>query len=159
MLLILVGFILLIAIAPCALADAGGADGSSVTLTKPLQFADGAVEGALNARDVAALMFRPIWMGGNDTKGVELTSPEDGSKRTVRTCGDYLGLKERDWFASTTYDTTMEGFFIGMCGLLEIIAGACPAKRSLIVFRDGGDHPQIVRVLHQRMGPAGHLQP
>jgi len=29
----------------------------------------------------------------------------------------------------------------------------------LIVFRDGGDHVQIVRVLHQRMDPARHLEP
>jgi toxin ParE1/3/4 len=29
----------------------------------------------------------------------------------------------------------------------------------LILFRDGGDHVQIVRVLHQRMDPARHLQP
>lgn len=29
--------------------------------------------------------------------------------------------------------------------------------RHLIVFRDGGDHLQIVRVLHQRMDPARHL--
>jgi toxin ParE1/3/4 len=31
--------------------------------------------------------------------------------------------------------------------------------RQLIVFRDGGDPVQIVRVLHQRMDPARHLQP
>ena len=31
--------------------------------------------------------------------------------------------------------------------------------KHLIVFRDGGDHLQIVRVLHQRMDPARHLQP
>ena len=30
--------------------------------------------------------------------------------------------------------------------------------QHLIVFRDGGDHLQIVRVLHQRMDPAGHLE-
>jgi toxin ParE1/3/4 len=29
--------------------------------------------------------------------------------------------------------------------------------RHLIVFRDGGDHLQFVRVLHQRMDPARHL--
>ena len=132
MVLIFVGFFLLMASVPYAVANADGADGSSVTLTKPLQFADGAIEGALSARDAADLMSRPVWMGGNDTEGVELTSPEDGSKRTVRACGDYRGLKASSWFASTTYDTTMEGFFIGMCGVLEIIAGACPAKRSYV---------------------------
>lgn len=30
--------------------------------------------------------------------------------------------------------------------------------QHLIVFRDGNDHLQIVRVLHQRMDPARHLQ-
>ena len=31
--------------------------------------------------------------------------------------------------------------------------------QHLIVFRGGGDHLQIVRVLHQRMNPAVHFQP
>jgi toxin ParE1/3/4 len=31
--------------------------------------------------------------------------------------------------------------------------------QHLIVFRDGGDHLQIVRVLHRRMDPARHLEP
>lgn len=132
MFLVLFGFVSLVTVVPYALADAGGAEGLSVTLTKPLEFADGAVEGALDARALSALMSRPVPMGGNDAKGVELTSPDDGSKRTVRTCKDYLGLKNRGWFAFTTYDTTMEGFFIGMCGLLEVISGACSARRSYV---------------------------
>ncbi len=31
--------------------------------------------------------------------------------------------------------------------------------KHLIVFRDGGDHLQVLRVLHQRMDPARHLEP
>ncbi len=31
--------------------------------------------------------------------------------------------------------------------------------RHLIVYRAGGDQLQVVRVLHQRMDPAGHLEP
>ena len=30
--------------------------------------------------------------------------------------------------------------------------------RHLILFRDGGNHVQIVRILHQRMDPALHLE-
>jgi len=30
--------------------------------------------------------------------------------------------------------------------------------RHLIVFRDGGDHVQIVRILYQRMDPARHFE-
>jgi hypothetical protein len=127
---VLAGVVLLMAMVPGAVADARGAEGASVTLTRPLQFADGDVEGALDPQDVSALMSRPIWMGGNDTEGVELTSPDDGSKRVARTCEDYGALTDKGWFASTTYDTTMESFFVGTCGLLETLSGACPARRS-----------------------------
>ncbi len=41
-----------------------------------------------------------------------------------------------------------------LCGLYGRNEG-----RHLIVFRDGGDQLQVVRVLHQRMDPAVHLEP
>lgn len=113
---------------------------TGVCLSKPLTFADGTVSGCLAAAEVEALKDRRVSLGANPkVDGLTLTHPTDYNKqRKVATCRQYDQATTEGWYAMSTFDIAMEGYFKRDCGVLRSIAKGARAKSSFLgSTRDG----------------------
>lgn len=130
----LTGLILLLAFLPaCALAVDGGE-------TYPVQLLLPDSEAGDYASDP---LDRRVSLGENAAEGLELTAPNEDIKKTVTTCRAYKGALAEGWFALTTFDMTMESFFIRQCGWLDIRQNARPSEASFF----GEDFPQPADII------------
>jgi hypothetical protein len=155
---VLIGLVLAIALAGPHPATA---QEFTVELVQPFAFADGDIVGGLNPGDVEALMDRPVHMGGNRADGVGLTrcqeDANDCETTIVTTCREYRAMRSREWFARSTYDMSMESFFIRTCGTLARIAEARPALHNFV------DSPRVgvndLHLLPPTLLPSGPFGP
>ena len=76
---------------------------------------------------------------------------ETWGETQATTCVDTLASRFKGLAINRSLWQARDDLLPGLYGRTE--------GRHLIVYRDGGESLQIVRVLHQRMDPAGRLEP
>ena len=62
---------------------------------------------------------------------LELTG-KNNEKITVVTCNEYFGLKDKGYYARTTYDIAMESWFQEGCEVLKLLSDAKPSEISYL---------------------------
>lgn len=115
-------------VAAIAVAPAAVAGQCDYRLLQPLRFTDGAVGGCVNRTDIPALLARKVTVGATDA--YEFLAAKNGRRVRTENCGQYTAAVRRGAEAATTFDITMEGFFIRTCGALHALAAVKPARTS-----------------------------
>jgi 5-methylcytosine-specific restriction endonuclease McrA len=99
-------------------------------LLESMSFADKNEIQSIARSDIALLRDRPLRLGQNDhIDGVTLTH-NDGQQRHVRTCREYETANEEGYFAYSTFDMKMAGYFEHQCGLLRSLETATEPTES-----------------------------
>jgi len=111
----------------CGLYPRGAHAGCDYYLYKPLQFADGKVQGCVSKKEVAAAFGRKVKIGTDQDDGYEFLSGE-----RVMNCSDYIKAKNKGLEAKSTFDKSMESFFIGTCGALAGLRGSLVPKKDYV---------------------------
>ena len=110
-----------------------------VQIINPINIHNERIQGYILPTEIERLQKSNVNMGGNDTKGVELTNPNEinisnmssqKQKKMISNCADYSQLKSKGWYAETTYDLSMESFFKETCTTLDLLSKARPSKKS-----------------------------
>lgn len=100
----------------------------------PLVFKGRTVSGSIRQSEIAGLLDLPVRNGDtgpSDSYGVEMTMPNH-KKIMTYTCLQWEKARAVGAYSATTYDMTMEGFFIQTCGILyEVQNAKLPVKNFL----------------------------
>jgi len=83
---------------------------------------------------IDSLFDRPVDMSRacKDCSLVLTDEKEESKKVQVITCRQYFDLKNNNFYAYTTYDITMEDWFIFDCNTLNFLKNSIPAKVSYL---------------------------
>jgi len=98
-------------------------------------------------RDIDRLLDEPVDLSQAGEGAELILTNEDGNKVKVTTCREYLHYKDQDYNAFTTYDITMESWFILRSGTLEFLKTAWPSKVSYISDFDFRHSKKIIKYL------------
>ena len=106
----------------CMLCFLSGCIGD--TGTRPLKKA--LINGDIKPLEIGVSMQKEVSLGYNDihTQGLELTNFDTDEKITIYTCQDYLSQVAVGFSSRTTFDRTMESFFIKTCHPLLFLKNA-----------------------------------
>ena len=106
----------------------------------------------LSPKQLDTLLDRPVKQGENAATPLELTHPEDFSKREkIRTCRQFMEKKAEDYYALSGADMAAEGWYERTCGTVSMLKAAKRAERSFLERPDSG--LSDVSVLSVRMLP------
>lgn len=111
--------------------DGRGVSGEEICIKGDIGFA-GVPAGCYSHDEIAAMADAPLadQQGGDAT--VSLTHPTDATAAPAEfaTCRDYREARRDGWYALTTRDMRMEGFFIRACGALAMLDKAQKAQHA-----------------------------
>lgn len=101
-------------------------------LYQPLIFEVGKIEGCINKKDLDSLLNRKVQSGSSDSDAYEFLSKGDKGDERIRVenCNQYIEAKTRGFTAYTTFDMTMESFFIKTCTVLAGLKKSSPPKKD-----------------------------
>jgi hypothetical protein len=103
----------------------------AVSILKPIRLVDTEIQGSIKRQEIEGIFDLDVYMGGNHTKGVELTNPKNETeKKIVSTCREYDSLKKAGWLAYTAVNQSMESFFKNTCGILNMAALSVSSNSS-----------------------------
>jgi hypothetical protein len=111
----------------CGFCPRGAHAACDYYLYKPLQFADGKVQGCVGRDGLESAFRRKVKIGTDQDDGYEFLSGE-----RVMNCGDYVKAKKKGLEANSTFDKSMESFFIGTCGALAGMRGSIVPKKDYV---------------------------
>jgi len=84
--------------------------------------------------EIGALQDRPVDLSRACANcELELTDEKDEKKKVkIKTCKEYWDYLQKGYYAYTTYDITMQGWFRLDCGILQFLEKAAPSKISYL---------------------------
>ena len=105
-------------------------------LITPIKFAEFTVNSLDDVQDVSTLLDAKISVGNGEGQSYEfmrLKENDPDSYLSTQTANEYFDAIKRDAFPMTTYDITMDSWFVQVVPVLEFIKQARPSKQSLMV--------------------------
>jgi hypothetical protein len=99
-------------------------------LTQPLKFAS-LTKSAITPEEVGGVMNEKVSMGDNGPEAYDILS-KAGSKIHVETVNQYQTALKNGYFAATTYDMTMQSYFIQAEAVLDFMTHAHTSQRSYL---------------------------
>jgi hypothetical protein len=97
-----------------------------------IEFIDRVYRHWLSQKDFIECLNLEVKTGDPHNPGLTLTAPEDEGTIIVRTCKEYFEAMSKGYYARTTYDMKMQGFFIKTCGVVNFLKVAQPYLYSHI---------------------------
>ncbi len=114
-----------VTLASCASSDANNENssvGDGVCLMEPLKFVDAPEQLCFSADELASLYDYEVLQGGGKVAVVRLSHPtEDNQQQHISTCRKYVDKSAEGWYALTTKDMAMQGYFESTCSLLTYL--------------------------------------
>jgi hypothetical protein len=125
--------VLALAFLLCGLCPLGAYGGCDYYLYQPLQFADGKVQGCVRKHELESAFGRKVEIGTDNKSndGYEFLW-DGGERRKVENCNDYIKAKQRGGTAGTTFEISMESFFIHTCGALAGLKSSSVPKKDFV---------------------------
>lgn len=100
-------------------------------------FADGKVEGCINKRELDSLLNRKVLIGAppSESAAYEFLKRDDERIR-VENCNEYIEARAAGFSAFTTFDITMDSFFIRTCTVLAGLKESSPPKKDYMNIKN-----------------------
>jgi hypothetical protein len=101
-------------------------------LYQPLIFEDGKIEGCINKKELDSLLNRKVQIGSSDSDAYEFLSKGDKGDERIRVenCSQYVEAKAKGFTAFSTFDMSMESFFIRTWTVLVGLKKSSPPKKD-----------------------------
>ncbi len=82
--------------------------------------------------NVEPLLDKNVSLDYNDnyTSGLDLTDPDTKEKTNVSSCNEFYSKKQKGFYPATTFDITMQSFFINTCHPLLFFKNAKPSLNT-----------------------------